>query len=466
VCYRPWFHSRFAKASVALPRQAVFDDLRMISASAHASGGNGLGARKPARKSQPETWVGCDACGKWRRLTAGASIDPDAVFVCSMLSSTACNDPEEDWDDDSQWVETSGNPAGASTSSSRSRPPSVSPCNPAEAAAPASLPRSPPRSPVRSVEGRTRKRRAEAEPAPGAAGQPAASRRRTSAHPSDESSSDESGAARPGANGGTTAPMSRLEAVIEVLGQARTPMHYDTITQQALRVGLIRFTGSQGTAGESMKAFLNKTIRENKCPSVVNLGKGVYGLRDWGMHADARGATGPSPVAGVRPFSSSANSASSAAASATPSPNLRPAGGSASPAPATLALSPAVPAGALEPAAGPGTPSPALAAQQRPPAAHPDARGRDKSPAPTLAATLARSPPAPPSHAPPSLPAPRASPLPQPALPRSAARVVLTRALPPLRRGLGSSPVRAVRAEEARGPQEAREATSRQAARV
>ncbi|EKX54887.1 hypothetical protein GUITHDRAFT_149894, partial [Guillardia theta CCMP2712] len=30
-----------------------------------------------------------------------------------------------------------------------------------------------------------------------------------------------------------------------------------------------------------MKAFLNKTIRENKTAAIVNLGKGVYGLKEW-----------------------------------------------------------------------------------------------------------------------------------------------------------------------------------------
>jgi hypothetical protein len=64
--------------------------------------------------------------------------------------------------------------------------------------------------------------------------------------------------------GGTTTftpSMSRLEAVIRVLRSTKKVMHYDALTKQALRMGLIRFSGSQGTAGESMKAFLNKIIR-------------------------------------------------------------------------------------------------------------------------------------------------------------------------------------------------------------
>ena len=38
--------------------------------------------------------VGCDSCGKWRRLAAGASIDPTATFVCTMLDGTTCDEPE------------------------------------------------------------------------------------------------------------------------------------------------------------------------------------------------------------------------------------------------------------------------------------------------------------------------------------------------------------------------------------
>mmetsp|Transcript_2442 Transcript_2442/g.5601 ORF Transcript_2442/g.5601 Transcript_2442/m.5601 type:complete len:536 (-) Transcript_2442:70-1677(-) len=340
LCYRPWFHSRFAKASVALPRQACVEDLRMISGftathpEVHVSH-----ARKPPppRKPQPETWVGCDECGKWRRLAAGAMIDPSAAFVCTMLAGTTCDEAEEDWNDAAQWVETSGASASAraSASSSTSRPPSVSPSHAEQTSREG--PRSPltPRSPTRSD--RTRKRRSDAD-VPAFAPPPA--RRRTSGVGSEDGSSDEAASAAAGraalAAGTAPAPMSRLEAVIEVLGLARAPMHYDAITQQALKVGLIRFTGSQGTAGESMKAFLNKTIRENKCPSVVNLGKGVYGLRDWGLHDNSR-ASLPSPLASTKPTSSS---------SATPSPALRPtlnsSRTSASPAP-SLSLPPAAP---------------------------------------------------------------------------------------------------------------------------
>jgi len=82
--------------------------------------------------------------------------------------------------------------------------------------------------------------------------------------------------------------MSRLDAVVRVLKSTGRPLHYDVITRQALQLvrkkkklllrnffalficarleeymlrrvvldqGIIRFTGSQGTAGESMKVL-------------------------------------------------------------------------------------------------------------------------------------------------------------------------------------------------------------------
>ena len=73
--------------------------------------------------------------------------------------------------------------------------------------------------------------------------------------------------------------MSRLDAVVRVLKATGKALHYNIITRQALQQGIIRFTGSQGTAGQSMQAFLNKTIRKNKTAVIVNMGKGVYGLK-------------------------------------------------------------------------------------------------------------------------------------------------------------------------------------------
>ena len=73
--------------------------------------------------------------------------------------------------------------------------------------------------------------------------------------------------------------MSRLDAVVRVLEATGKALHYEIITQQALQQGIIRFTGSQGSAGESMRTFLNKTTRKNKTGAIVNMGKGFFGLK-------------------------------------------------------------------------------------------------------------------------------------------------------------------------------------------
>ena len=72
-----------------------------------------------------------------------------------------------------------------------------------------------------------------------------------------QSPPDDASAQR-GNRGGSTGPggglgMSRLDAVVRVLKATGKALHYDIITRQALQQGIIRFTGSQGTAGESMK---------------------------------------------------------------------------------------------------------------------------------------------------------------------------------------------------------------------
>jgi hypothetical protein len=36
------------------------------------------------------------------------------------------------------------------------------------------------------------------------------------------------------------------------------------------------------------QAFLNKTIRENKSAAIMNMGKGVYGLKEWGRSGQSK----------------------------------------------------------------------------------------------------------------------------------------------------------------------------------
>jgi len=47
--------------------------------------------------------------------------------------------------------------------------------------------------------------------------------------------------------------MSRLDAVVCVLKATGKALHYDVITRQAIHQGILHFTGTQGTVGESMK---------------------------------------------------------------------------------------------------------------------------------------------------------------------------------------------------------------------
>jgi len=48
-----------------------------------------------------ETWVQCDACRKWRRLSDGTVLDSTTVWFCTMNTDPTrqkCTDPEESWD--------------------------------------------------------------------------------------------------------------------------------------------------------------------------------------------------------------------------------------------------------------------------------------------------------------------------------------------------------------------------------
>jgi len=97
----------------------------------------------------------------------------------------------------------------------------------------------------------------------------------------DDSSCQRANRGRAEGPAGGVQDMSRLDAVVRVLKATGKALHYNLITRKALQQGIIRFTGSRGTAGESMQAFLNKTIRENKTAAIVNMGKVVYGLKAW-----------------------------------------------------------------------------------------------------------------------------------------------------------------------------------------
>lgn len=228
----------------------------------------------PRRLQAEDTWVNCDTCGKWRKvpLREKSSIDLNKSFQCSLLSNVSCSTPEEFWEDDGWEDEQDGNSSPLPKSKKRRQ-------GEAAAAAPQSKARG-------GATLAVTLQRSCSPPRAGGGSSQSGGRLQRSGSPkrgSDKSMPLSPPGACPGsptaAAGGPS--MSRLEAVIRVLRSLKKVMHYEALTKQALRMGLIRFSGSQGTAGESMKAFLNKIIRENRSNSIVNLGKGIYGLKEW-----------------------------------------------------------------------------------------------------------------------------------------------------------------------------------------
>lgn len=229
-----------------------------------------------------DTWVNCDQCGKWRKVKDKdkRSIDLDQSFLCKMLPNITCSTPEEYWDDDA-WDDEEESSSLMPKSKKRAKE-----AVKGKGMSVSTLQRScsPPRGGGGNGGGGATLQRS---------GSPRRGERSnvplspTGSHPPPSPTA---------AAGGPS--MSRLEAVIRVLRSLKKVMHYEALTKQALRMGLIRFSGSQGTAGESMKAFLNKIIRENRSNSIVNLGKGVYGLKEWVVEGGVVVDTGDSNEGG------------------------------------------------------------------------------------------------------------------------------------------------------------------------
>jgi len=61
----------------------------------------------------------------------------------------------------------------------------------------------------------------------------------------------------------------------------------------------------------SWQAFLNKTIRENKSAAIMNMGKGVYGLKEWGRSGQSKELKQASPDDCPGPAARTASSSSS-----------------------------------------------------------------------------------------------------------------------------------------------------------
>jgi hypothetical protein len=253
----------------------------------------------PSAQLEDEEWVGCDGCSKWRKVPTGFTFDRSKSFFCSMIESLTCDTPEEQWDEEEEFVDRghiiddrshdrndssrSTTPRGSSGDSHRrsgsksktlcekGRPGSALSKDVASERATGKRKCFRPRSYGAEGDGEERWRRSRR----------AANGEDAVAGHGGQSDTPGQRANRGRAEGpaGGVQGMSRLDAVVRVLKATGKALHYNIITRQALQQGIIRFTGSQGTAGESMKAFLNKTIRENKTAAIVNMGKGVYGLK-------------------------------------------------------------------------------------------------------------------------------------------------------------------------------------------
>lgn len=252
----------------------------------------------PSAPLEDEEWVGCDGCSKWRKVPTGFQFDRSKAFYCSMIESLTCDTPEEQWDDSEEYVDDEGfidDRGYDRNDSSRSTTPrgsgSDSQRRSGAKRAGATLTKD-----LTSPERATGKRKCFRPRSYGADGEMGGeerwrrSRRANGeeagpGHPGrEDSSAQRTNRGRAEGPAGGVQGMSRLDAVVRVLKATGKALHYNIITRQALQQGIIRFTGSQGTAGESMKAFLNKTIRENKTAAIVNMGKGVYGLKVASAH--------------------------------------------------------------------------------------------------------------------------------------------------------------------------------------
>ena len=288
--YKPWFFTRFARMWIPLGKPQCVMDLKSIQ-----NGSKIMSRCRPKKEKNSvdleEIWIGCDECSKWRKVPHGFEFDKDKSFFCNMLADTTCETPEEEWDDDEDFVDQddiiveqhfsrgsthiphspdkhSESSHDENSSSSRdyartSRASSRDYTHPRDVTNNSSAAeRGPGKRRIISPRGfgadddqdsaeRWKRRRTEREEM---GSRPSSSEATVSQH---RSAQQRGGAA--GALG-----ISRLDAVVLVLRETGKAMHYDVITKLALQQGTIRFTGSQGTAGESMKAFLNKTIRENK----------------------------------------------------------------------------------------------------------------------------------------------------------------------------------------------------------
>jgi hypothetical protein len=105
--YKPWFFTRFARLWIPLGRPQCAMDLKSISLAAKSHSRRCSKKHLGDEDSDPseEVWVGCDACSKWRKVPQGFEFDKNKSFFCHMLSDTTCETPEEEWDEEEEFVD-------------------------------------------------------------------------------------------------------------------------------------------------------------------------------------------------------------------------------------------------------------------------------------------------------------------------------------------------------------------------
>lgn len=91
--------------------------------------------------------------------------------------------------------------------------------------------------------------------------------------------------------------MTFLDAAYEILKQAGQPLHYREITERALAQGLITTAGKTPEATMNAQLAINiKRAEEGGPPTpFVRVGRGIFGLREWGETAPTAPTTEEQP---------------------------------------------------------------------------------------------------------------------------------------------------------------------------
>jgi hypothetical protein len=110
--YKPWFFTRFARVWIPLGKPQCAMDLKSITSGVKSQ------PRPRAKRDKDyddgdssdksgvdDVWVGCDQCSKWRKVPRGFEFDRSKSFYCHMLAETTCETPEEEWDEEEEFID-------------------------------------------------------------------------------------------------------------------------------------------------------------------------------------------------------------------------------------------------------------------------------------------------------------------------------------------------------------------------